>query len=192
MNKRITAQNVNLQLQNDFYKTLFVETDIAKLVVCSNGFISEMNTAAEQLLDCNFKQRTTVIPVSELFFDMPSEEGTITINLTVAGKMKAFKVSRSALLNNSYYFLTVQDVTAKVILHKTLAAQTLLYRKQNLDEATRLPNRTWLESHLKNQLSYSDTKLCIVAIRIKNAEFVAQKHVEVMCFMCRYYIDTVW
>jgi EAL domain-containing protein (putative c-di-GMP-specific phosphodiesterase class I)/GGDEF domain-containing protein len=176
LNKRITAQNVNLQLQNDFYKTLFVETDIAKLVVCSNGFISEMNTAAEQLLDCNFKQRTQVIPISELFFDMPSEEGTITINLTVAGKMKAFKVSRSALLNNSYYFLTVQDVTAKVILHKTLAAQTLLYRKQNLDEATRLPNRTWLESHLKNQLSYSDTKLCIVAIRIKNAEFVAQKH----------------
>lgn len=176
LNKRITAQNVNLQLQNDFYKTLFVETDIAKLVVCSNGFVSEMNTAAEQLLDCNFKQRTQVIPISELFFDMPSEEGTITINLTVAGKMKAFKVSRSALLNNSYYFLTVQDVTAKVILHKTLAAQTLLYRKQNLDEATRLPNRTWLESHLKNQLSYSDTKLCIVAIRIKNAEFVAQKH----------------
>ncbi|WP_293750520.1 GGDEF domain-containing phosphodiesterase [uncultured Paraglaciecola sp.] len=176
LNKRITAQNVNLQLQNDFYKTLFVETDIAKLVVCSNGFISEMNTAAEQLLDCNFKQRTQVIPISELFFDMPSEEGTITVNLTVAGKMKAFKVSRSALLNNSYYFLTVQDVTAKVILHKTLAAQTLLYRKQNLDEATRLPNRTWLESHLKNQLSYSDTKLCIVAIRIKNAEFVAQKH----------------
>ena len=176
LNKRLTAQNVDLQLQNDFYKTLFVETDIAKLVVCSNGFISEMNTAAEQLLQCNFKQRTQVIPISELFFDMPSEEGTNTVNLTVAGKMKAFKISRSALLNNSYYFLTIQDVTAKVMLHKTLAAQSLLYRKQNLDEATRLPNRTWLESHLKSRLSYSDKKLCIVAIRIKNAEFVAQKH----------------
>jgi EAL domain-containing protein (putative c-di-GMP-specific phosphodiesterase class I)/GGDEF domain-containing protein len=176
LNKRLTAQNVDLQLQNDFYKTLFVETDIAKLVVCSNGFISEMNTAAEQLLHCNFKQRTQVIPISELFFDMPSKEGTNTVNLTVAGRMKAFKISRSALLNNSYYFLTVQDVTAKVMLHKTLAAQSLLYRKQNLDEATRLPNRTWLESHLKSRLSYSDKKLCIVAIRIKNAEFVAQKH----------------
>ncbi|WP_052151479.1 GGDEF domain-containing phosphodiesterase [Paraglaciecola arctica] len=176
LNKRITEQNVNLQLQNDFYKTLFVETEIAKLVVCSDGLVSEMNTAAEQLLHCNFKLRTQAIPISELFIDMPAQEGTNTVNLTVAGRMKMFKISRSALLKNSYYFLTIQDITAKTMLHKTLAAQSLLYRKQNLDEATRLPNRTWIEGHLKSRLSHSDIELCIVAIRIKNAEFVAQKH----------------
>jgi EAL domain-containing protein (putative c-di-GMP-specific phosphodiesterase class I)/GGDEF domain-containing protein len=176
LNERITEQNVNLQLQNDFYKTLFVETDIAKLVVCSNGFVSEMNTAAEQLLHCDFKRRTQAIPITELFLDLPANEGTNTVNFSVAGRMKAFKISRSALLNKSYYFLTIQDVTAKSMLHKTLAAQSILYRKQNLDEATRLPNRTWLEGHLKNRLTHPNIELCVVAIRIKNAEFVAQKH----------------
>lgn len=174
--KRIIEQNVDLQLQNDFYKTLFVETDIAKLVVCSNGLVSEMNTAAEQLLQCNFKRRSQAIPISELFIDLPAQEGISTVNLTVAGRMKMFKISRSTLLNNSYYFLTVQDITAKTMLHKTLAAQSLLYRKQNLDEATRFPNRTWLEGHLKSRLNHSGIDLCVVAIRIKNAEFVAQKH----------------
>ncbi|MEP1445524.1 MAG: GGDEF domain-containing phosphodiesterase [Paraglaciecola sp.] len=176
LNKRIIEQNVDLQLQNDFYKTLFVETDIAKLVVSSAGLVTEMNTAAEQLLHCNFKQQTQAINVSDLFIDMPETEGTKTVNLTVAGKMKMFKISRSAVLKNSYYFLTIQDVTAKTMLHKTLAAQSLLYRKQNLDDATRLPNRVWLEGHLKNRLRQSNAELCIVAIRIKNAEFVAQKH----------------
>mgnify|MGYP003630140076 FL=1 len=174
--KRITEQNVNLQLQNDLYKTLFVETEIAKLVVSTKGVVSEMNTAAEQLLHCNLKQHTQALEVSELFTDMPEKEGTNTVNLTVAGRLKMFKISRSALLNNSYYFLTIEDVTAKTMLHKTLAAHSLLHRKQNLNEATRLPNRTWLEGHLKNRLSHSDTELCIVAIRIKNAEFIAQKH----------------
>jgi EAL domain-containing protein (putative c-di-GMP-specific phosphodiesterase class I)/GGDEF domain-containing protein len=176
LTQRITSQNVDLQLQNDFYKTLFVETDIAKLVVCSDGLVFEMNTAAEQLLHCNFKLRTQAIPISELFIDMPADAGTSTVNLSVAGRMKVFKISRSALVNKSYYFLTIQDITAKTMLHKTLAAQSLLNRKQHVDEATRLPNRTWLESHLEKLLSHSDTELCIVAIRIKNAQFVEQKH----------------
>lgn len=176
LNKRITAQNVNLQLQNDFYKTLFVETDIAKLEVSADGRVSKMNIAAEQLLDCNFKQLTQAIFISELFTDVPTDEGTSTVNLSVTGKTKVFKVSRSALLNKSYYFLTIQDITAKTMLHKTLAAQSLLNRKQNIDEATRLPNRTWLESHLEKLLGNSNIELSVVAFRIKNSQFIAQKH----------------
>jgi EAL domain-containing protein (putative c-di-GMP-specific phosphodiesterase class I)/GGDEF domain-containing protein len=176
LNKRISAQNVNLQLQNDFYKTLFVETDIAKLVVCSDGFVSEMNIAAEQLLDCNFRQLNHNMCVSELFIDLPVDEGKNTVDLSIAGKMKVFEISRSALLNQSCYFLTIQDITAKSMLHKTLAAQSLLNRQQNVDEATRLPNRNWLESHLEKLLTDPDIELCVVAVRIKNAQFVAQKH----------------
>ncbi|MBL4631558.1 MAG: EAL domain-containing protein [Paraglaciecola sp.] len=176
LHNRIMAQNVNLQLQNDFYKTLFVETDIAKLEINAEGFISEMNMAAKQLLDCNFNQLTHATPISGWYIDMPTNEGTCTLNLSVAGKMKVFKVSRSALLNKSSYFLTIQDITAKNMLHKTLAAQSRLSRKQNVDKATRLPNRTWLESHLEKLLTHSDIELCVVAIRIKNAEFIAQKY----------------
>lgn len=176
LNKRITAQNLDLRLQNDFYKTLFIETDIAKLEVNAKGLICKMNIAAELLLDCNFNELTRAIYISEYFIELPSTEGTSTVNLSVSGRMKVFKISRSALLNNTYYFLTIQDVTAKSILHKTLAAQSLLSRKQNVDEATRLPNRTWLESHLGKLLGNSNIELCVVAIRIKNAQFIAQKH----------------
>lgn len=176
LNKYITMQNDNLRLQNDFYKTLFVETDIAKLEVSAKGVVSKMNLAAEQLLNCKFKQLTRPTYISELLNDFPADESTNTVNLSVAGKMKVFKISRSALLNQSYFFLTIQDITAKTMLHKTLAAQSVLNRKHNIDKATRLPNRTWLESHLENLLGNSDIELCILAIRIKNAEFIAQKH----------------
>ena len=176
LNKRITEQNSNLRLQNDFFRTLFIETDIAKLEVNADGLIGKMNIAAEKLLDCRFKQLTQAIYISELFIDIPTDEGTSTVNISVAGRMKVLKISRSALLNNSYYFLTIQDITAKSMLQKTLAAQSLLNRKHYIDNATRLPNRTWLESHLESLLGNSDTDLCILAIRIKNAQFIAQKH----------------
>jgi EAL domain-containing protein (putative c-di-GMP-specific phosphodiesterase class I)/GGDEF domain-containing protein len=176
LNTKITAQNANLQRQKDLYRTLFIETDVAHLMVCNNHTVIEMNQAAEKLLHCSFKLLSSPVMVSGLFNELlfdDSNEGIV--NLTITGKMKTFKVTRSVLLYDGYYFLTIQDVTAKVMLHKTLAAQALLSRQQLVKHSSGLPNRQWLENKLKQRLDDLQNNVCLVAFKINNAQFIQQK-----------------
>lgn len=175
LNTRLNQQNVDLQKQNDFFKTLFVDTDIAKLVVGDCGTVLEMNQAAKLLLKSNFKNGHSLLNISELFSNIPNQAGELVVNRSIKGRMKAFKLTRSTLFNQNNYFLTVQDITAKAMLHKTLAAQSILNRKQKLDAATGLPNRIWLEEKLTTLLPTNQQALCVLAFRISNDQFIEQK-----------------
>lgn len=176
LNTKIAQQNVNLQKQNDLYRTLFIDTDVAHLMVCMNDTIIEMNQAAETLLVWNFKDLTPPVLLSSLFTDLIMENSNeCIVNRTTLGRMKTFKVSRSVLINSEYYFLTIQDVTAKVMLHKTLNAQTKLNRQLQLKNTTGLASRQWLENKLKQTLALPENNVCLIAFKINNAQFIEQK-----------------
>ncbi len=176
LNQQLTETNIDLQKQKDFYKTLFVDTDIAKLVVHSSGLIKEINLAAELLLDCRQQNSIHPIHMAELFSDFPTDAGEKVVNRFIKGKMKAFKLTRSKLFSQEYFFLTVHDITAKVMLHKTLAAQTVLNRQQKLYQETGLPNRLWLTNKIKSMLTEKTNDFCLITIKINNAQFIEQKY----------------
>jgi EAL domain-containing protein (putative c-di-GMP-specific phosphodiesterase class I)/GGDEF domain-containing protein len=173
LNAKMALQNINLQRQNDLYRTLFIDTEVAHLMVSNKHRVIEMNQAAEKLLHCTFEKLSPPISLSSLFTELTLDaQNEGMVNLTVTGKMKTFKVSRSVLLTEGYYFLTIQDVTAKVMLHKTLAAQTLLSRQQ---QTSGLANRQWLENRLKLHLEELQNNVCLIAFKINNAQFIEQK-----------------
>jgi hypothetical protein len=117
LNAKMALQNINLQRQNDLYRTLFIDTEVAHLMVSNKHTVIEMNQAAEKLLHCTFEKLSPPISLSSLFTELTIDaQNEGMVNLTVTGKMKTFKVSRSVLLAEGYYFLTIQDVTAKVML----------------------------------------------------------------------------
>ena len=176
LSQKLMGKNNVLQKQNDFYKTLFVEADIAKLVVNETGLILEVNMAAEHLLKCDFQQCTQAIFIADLFSEFPSQAGEKIVNRSIEGRMKAFKLTRSALFNQDNFFLTIHDITAKAMLHKTLAAQTILNRKHKFDEATDLPNRLLLAEKLSALLPAKQTELSLIAFKINNAQFIEQKY----------------
>ena len=176
LNKKVLAHNAVLQNQNNFYRTLFIETDIAKLVVSDKGFITEMNMAAEKLMQCEFNQFIQPLSLSSMFAEFRFDASETVVNRTVAGRMKAFKLTRSHQFSDSYYFVTIQDVTAWALLQKTLAAQTVLSRQRMLDSVTGLPNRAWLENKIKLMLSQSTAELSLVICEINNAQFIEQKY----------------
>lgn len=176
LNSKITAQNVNLQRQNDLYRTLFIDTEVAHLMVCNKHTVIEMNQAAEKLLHLTFRHLPSPVKLSSLFTAVElDDKNEGIVNLSIMHKMKTFKVSRSVLLYDGYYFLTIQDVTARVMLHKTLAAQALLSRQQQARQTLGLANRQWLESKLKQQLDNPQNNVCLVAFKINNAQFIEQK-----------------
>ncbi|MDN4504021.1 bifunctional diguanylate cyclase/phosphodiesterase [Alteromonadaceae bacterium BrNp21-10] len=176
LNQQLTETNIDLQTQKDFYKTLFVDTDIAKLVVHSSGLIKEINLAAEQLLNAKEQNGIKPIHVAELFGDFPTDAGEKVVNRSINGKIKAFKLTRSKLFDDEYFFLTVHDITAKVMLHKTLAAQSIINRQQKLYQETGLPNRLWLADKIKNMLSNKPNNFCLITVKISNAQFIEQKY----------------
>lgn len=175
LNKKITGQNTYLKTQNDLYKTLFIEASTAKILVNAAGYIQQINAAAEQLLDFNLLANSAPVNISTLFTTVDKDTSEAIINRTVGIKMKTFKITRSAKLTQDYYILTVQDITAKSLLHKTLAAQTKLNRQQHLNQANGLPNRQWLESKIKKRLTPSLSEVCLISIELSNAQFIEQK-----------------
>jgi EAL domain-containing protein (putative c-di-GMP-specific phosphodiesterase class I)/GGDEF domain-containing protein len=176
LNQQVQAHNNTLQQQNNFYRTLFVDTEIAKLVVSNAGIISEMNVAAEKLLQCEFNELIHPLNLSSLFAEFRFDADETLVNRTLAGRMKAFKLTRSGLFSDSYYFITIQDVTAWALLQKTLAAQTILSKKRMLDTVTGLPNREWLENKIKHMLDEPQTELSLIICKINNAQFIEQKY----------------
>lgn len=179
LNKKITAQNANLKTQHDLYKTLFLDADIAMIIVSTTGAIIEMNDAAEGLLQYQFNQFKPLpqeINISSLFPEYSADTDNAIVNRTVDSKMKAFKISRSAQLDQQCYFLTLQDITAKTMLHKALAAQTKLNRQQLINGSNGLPNRIWLENKLKDRLKTTDTEISVYVFKINNAQFIEQKY----------------
>ncbi|WJG10292.1 EAL domain-containing protein [Aliiglaciecola sp. LCG003] len=176
LNQKLIEKNQELQTQNDFYKTLFVDTDVAKIVVNNGGLIKEINLAAKQLLKCDSLQSYQPTYIAELFSDFPTHIGEMIVNRSVEGKMKAFKLTRSDLFNHDDFFLTIHDITAKVMLNKTLAAQTIINRQQKLDKQTGLPNRQWLADKLNGLLPAKGNELCIIALKLGNAQFIEQKY----------------
>ncbi|WP_340679550.1 EAL domain-containing protein [Paraglaciecola sp.] len=176
LNQQVQAHNNALQKQNNFYRTLFVDTEIAKLVVSNEGIISEMNVAAEKLLQCEFNELIHPLNLSSLFAEFRFDANETLVNRTLAGRMKAFKLTRSGLFSDSYYFVTIQDVTAWALLQKTLAAQTILSKKRMLDTVTGLPNREWLENKIKQMLDEPQTELSLIICKINNAQFIEQKY----------------
>ena len=176
LNQQVVAHNTVLQQQNTFYRTLFVKTEIAKLVVSNEGIISEMNVAAEKLLQCEFNELIHPLNLSSLFAEFRFDAIETVVNRTLAGRMKAFKLTRSDLCSNSYYFVTIQDVTAWALLQKTLAAQTILSKKRMLDTVTGLPNREWLDNKIKQMLSEPQVELSLIVCKINNTQFIEQKY----------------
>ena len=175
-NQQILAHNAKLQNKNEFYRTLFVDTEIAKLAITNGGVITEMNTAAEKLLQCEFNQLIHPLNLSSLFAEFRFDARETLVNRTVAGRMKAFKLTRSGLFSDHDYFVTIQDVTAWALLQKTLAAQTILSKKRMLDTASGLPNRSWLENKIRLMLDESHNELSLVVCKINNAQFIEQKY----------------
>ncbi|MDU0355027.1 hypothetical protein RS130_14965 [Paraglaciecola aquimarina] len=49
LNKELVDKNQSLQTQNDFYRALFVETNVAKFVIDQNDVIIEINLAAKKV-----------------------------------------------------------------------------------------------------------------------------------------------
>ena len=176
LNKRILAHNSQLQEQNDFYRTLFTNAEIAKLVVNQDGIITDMNGAAERLLQCQFAEFIHPLSLSSLFAEFRFDANETLVNRTISGRMRAFKLTRSGINNASYYFVTIQDVTASALLQKTLAAHTLLNKKRLLDELTGLPNRAWLENKIKQILHNPSAELSLIICKINNAQFIEQKY----------------
>ncbi|WP_158969441.1 EAL domain-containing protein [Paraglaciecola sp. L3A3] len=176
LNKEILSKNQDLQTQNDFYKTLFVDADIAKFVIDKNNTIMEVNLAAKQLLNYEKLSNNPPTYLTDLFDDFPSEAGEKTVNRSIDGKMKAFKLTRSTMFNKDNFILTLHDITAKVMLHKTLAAQTIINRQHKLSQETGLANRIWLEDKLNKVLSENKIQFCVIAFKINNAQFIEQKY----------------
>lgn len=176
LNAKISVQNRNLQREKELYRTLFIDTEVAQLVVSNTSVVTEMNQAAEKLLFCQFTSLRAPVSLSTILSDLAlNDKNECVINRTTNGRMKTFKVSRSVLLQDGYYFLTIQDVTASVMLHKTLTAQALLSRQQSVKDNGGLANRTWLENKLKQQLDNPQSNICIAAFKINNAQFIEQK-----------------
>ncbi|MDU0355026.1 EAL domain-containing protein [Paraglaciecola aquimarina] len=121
-------------------------------------------------------QHHSKVSISDLFDDFPDSPGEMMVNRSINGKMKAFKLVRSTFFNDEHFILTIHDVTAKVMLHKTLAAQTVINRQYKYNKETGLANRTWLEGKLDNLLDANNTELCVLAFKINNAQFIAQKY----------------
>lgn len=177
LNAQISAQNTRLRSQNNLYHTLFVDAAIAKLIVTGKDCISEMNQAAESLLECQFSQLPAPVCLSALFCELSTELNEVIVNRTVAGRMKALKITRCMTPDDNYFFVTIQDVTAKALLHKTLTAQTqVMNRHKNYNEATGLPNRLWLENKLAVILGEDQEKVCLIVLKIDNTQFIEHKY----------------
>ena len=176
LNKQILAQNSKLQDQNNFYRSLFIDTGIAKLVVNQDGHITDMNTAAEKLLQCEFSEFIHPLSLNSLFAEFRFDANETLVNRTISGRMRAFKLTRSDINNDRYYFVTIQDVTASALLQKTLAAHTLLNKKRLLDELTGFPNRAWLENKIKQILHNPSAELTLIICKINNVQFIEQKY----------------
>jgi EAL domain-containing protein (putative c-di-GMP-specific phosphodiesterase class I)/GGDEF domain-containing protein len=172
----IERNNV-LHKQAQLYHTLFVEARTAKIIIDQKRKIIEANDAAHALLLSNLPDQSVGNDIERVFPEISINSTKIVVNRTIGAKMKVFELSAQSIDDEQHTMLTIQDISAKALLHKTLAAQTQTRQRQKLyDENTGLPNRQWLENKVTSNIDNANGTVSICALRINNAHFIEQKY----------------
>ncbi|MAD14736.1 MAG: diguanylate phosphodiesterase [Alteromonadaceae bacterium] len=170
-------RNQMLTSQNQLYHALFVDAQTAKIIIDSDRKIIEANDSAKSLLRSSLPKHFIGEHLNYIFPELSERDDSIVVNRTMGAKMKVLELSAQSINDELHTLITIQDVSAKALLHKTLAVQTQARQRQKLyDENIGLPNRQWLENKLSTNAEQFNTAISLCAIRINNAHFIEQKY----------------
>ncbi|WP_416305339.1 putative bifunctional diguanylate cyclase/phosphodiesterase [Neptunicella sp. SCSIO 80796] len=177
VNMQIMEKNDILNRKNDLYRSLFVDSEVAKFVVDDSGIISEMNDAADTLLQCDFRHRSQPLMLNDLFAEVTGEDQETLINRQIGSKLKVFKITRHPIHTQGNVIYTIQDISAKILLEKAMKAHTYVEnRYKNFDELSGLPNRMWFEKKVTELPDFNRQPMVIVVIKLANSHFIEQKY----------------
>ncbi|QHJ10443.1 putative signaling protein [Paraglaciecola mesophila] len=172
----IERNNV-LHYQTQLYRALFEEAQTAKIIMDKKRRIIEVNDAAQTLLLSSLPKNWEGHDIESVFPELPMDSSKQVVNRTIGAKMKVFELSLRSINDEQHTMITIQDVSAKALLHKTLAVQTQVRQRQKLyDESAGLPNRQWLENKIALNDDQTSGRLLVCAIKINNAHFIEQKY----------------
>lgn len=170
-------RNNILHKQAQLYHALFVEARTAKIIIDQKRKIIEANDAAYALLLSNLPTPCVGNEIESVFPEFTVNSSKLVVNRTLGAKMKVFELSAQPINDEQHTMVTIQDVSAKALLHKTLAVQTQVRQRQKLyDESAGLPNRQWLENKIALHDDQASGTLFVCAIKINNAHFIEQKY----------------
>ena len=169
-------RNQILSNQTQLYHALFVNAQTAKILIDRQRNIIEANQAAQSLLLTSLPKQFIGLGIERVFPEFIEGINELVVNRTLGARMKVFKLSIDSLNDEQHTILTIEDVSAKALLHKTLAVQTQARQRLKLyDESIGLPNRQWLENKLAQHSPQFGGVIALCAIRVTNAHFIEQK-----------------
>ena len=169
-------RNQILSNQTQLYHALFVNAQTAKILIDRQRNIIEANQAAQSLLLTSLPKQFIGLGIERVFPEFIEGINELVVNRTLGARMKVFKLSIDSLNDEQHTILTIEDVSAKALLHKTLAVQTQARQRLKLyDESIGLPNRQWLENKLAQHSPQFGGVISLCAIRVTNAHFIEQK-----------------
>ncbi|GAC31324.1 putative bifunctional diguanylate cyclase/phosphodiesterase [Paraglaciecola polaris] len=170
-------RNQVLSNQSQLYHALFVTAQTAKIIIDSNRNIIEANDSAQSLLLTSLPKHFIGLDIDKVFPELSNENSDLVVNRTLGAKMKVFELSVRTIDDKQHTIVTIQDVSAKALLHKTLAVQTQARQRLKLyDESIGLPNRQWLENKITTNGEHVNGTIALCAIRLNNGYFIEQKY----------------
>ena len=170
-------RNQVLSNQSQLYHALFVTAQTAKIIIDSSRNIIEVNDSAQSLLLTSLPKHFIGQSIDKVFPELSDQNSDMVVNRTLGAKMKVFELSVRSIDDKQHTIVTIQDVSAKALLHKTLAVQTQARQRLKLyDESIGLPNRQWLENKITANGEHVNGTIALCAIRLNNGYFIEQKY----------------
>lgn len=164
------ALNEALSSKDQLFKTLFVSSPTAYILISENGDVIDVNQAARKLLAC--QDDSSEHSLERCFPGMKMNQ-VYRKRIDRVNRYFLFSESNPMAQNK---LLEVKDVTSTVNLENEIQRK---HREnaalKNTDAETGLPNRMWLKNEMSVLLNKRDTLFVLVMVRLSNASYLEKK-----------------
>ena len=176
LNKTMISANTHLKDKNELYRSLFTESNKAKIIVDENLVITDFNQHAIDMFGIKKELKEECVNLSHLFptlvFDAPNAQNKI-----VKYKKSYFKACYQQItMSTNYRVYDFYDCTQEQLIKQNLSMMEQENKRLRFrDSQTKLPNREWFELQCDRLTSKYQKGFFIVVTQSANSDYLNLK-----------------
>ena len=173
---KVRENNQILQSKNDLYRSFFVDAKLAQFLIEKDGKVFDQNKEATLLFGKEIADSDASVFLTKLLPEWQLDSESAIISKRFGKKKRVYSVTSQAIANSNRRLITLEDMSATLLLKKTLEQKShSALRSKHIDASTGLPNRNWMEATLARS-GQSALATNIIVVELTNAHFVEQKY----------------
>lgn len=176
LNKTMLNANSFLKDKNELYRTLFTESNKAKIIVDENLVITDLNQHAIEMFGLKNSLKEKAVRIDGLFPALNSKELNIK-NQIIEYKNRYYKSNfQQIAMSTNYRVYDFYDCTQEQLIKQNLSMMEQENKRLRFrDSQTKLPNREWFEMQCDRLTSKYQKGFYIVVTQSANSEYLNLK-----------------